>query len=145
MNLWTDQMIPRIPGPVSCRCLEPGWFVGDPTPLACDNMLLLVFRYLYRNSEWSNPGRWCKLHLIGRNRPGSCPTFTHLIFWLAIGVRENITSTNTVEPPFSEHPWDQALLFAQMGFCSFAGVVACRLKCSSRRGGGGYSKTYGCL
>ena len=32
----TDQ---RIPGPVSCRCLEPGWFVGDPTPLARDNIM----------------------------------------------------------------------------------------------------------
>ncbi len=22
----------------SCHCLEPGWFVGDPTPLARDNV-----------------------------------------------------------------------------------------------------------
>ena len=35
VHLWTDQ---RIPGPVSCCCLEPGWFVGDPTPLARDNI-----------------------------------------------------------------------------------------------------------
>ena len=33
----------RIPGPVSCRCLEPGWFVGDPTSLARD-IILLSFR-----------------------------------------------------------------------------------------------------
>ncbi len=36
VHLWTDQ---RIPGPVSCRCPEPRWFVGDPTPLARDNMM----------------------------------------------------------------------------------------------------------
>ena len=36
VHLWTDQ---RIPGPVSCRCPEPGWFVGNPTPLARDNIL----------------------------------------------------------------------------------------------------------
>ncbi len=30
----------RIPGPMSCCCLEPGWFVGDPTPLARDNMYM---------------------------------------------------------------------------------------------------------
>ncbi len=34
--LWTDQM---IPDPVSCRCPEPGWFVGDPTTLECDNVI----------------------------------------------------------------------------------------------------------
>ncbi len=28
----------RIPGPVSCHCLESGWFVGDPTSLARDNI-----------------------------------------------------------------------------------------------------------
>ncbi len=24
---------------MSCRCPKPGWFVGDPTPLARDNIL----------------------------------------------------------------------------------------------------------
>ena len=27
------------PWPVSCRCLEPRWFVGDPTSLARDNII----------------------------------------------------------------------------------------------------------
>ena len=27
-----------IPGPVSCRCQEPRWFVEDPTPMARDNI-----------------------------------------------------------------------------------------------------------
>ena len=36
VHLWMDQ---RIPGPVSCGCLKPGWFVGDPTSLARDNMM----------------------------------------------------------------------------------------------------------
>ncbi len=32
----------------------------------------------------------------------------------------------TVEPLFSEHPRDQAFMFAQMGLCSFTGVaLAC--------------------
>ncbi len=35
VHLWTDQ---RIPGPTFCRCLEPGWFVGDLTPLARDKI-----------------------------------------------------------------------------------------------------------
>ncbi len=34
----TDQ---RIPGPVSCRCPEPRWFVGDPIPLACGNITFM--------------------------------------------------------------------------------------------------------
>ncbi len=29
----------------------------------------------------------------------------------------------TVEPPFSEHPWDQSSMFAQMGFHPLGGVV----------------------
>ena len=35
VHLLTDQ---RITGPVSCRCPEPGWFVGDPIALARDNI-----------------------------------------------------------------------------------------------------------
>ncbi len=38
VHLLTDQ---RIPGPVSCCCLEPGWFVGDPTPLAHGNIYVI--------------------------------------------------------------------------------------------------------
>ena len=44
VHLWTDQ---RIPGPLSCRCLEPGWFVGDPASLARDNMLPEINPGLY--------------------------------------------------------------------------------------------------
>ena len=29
----------KDPWPVSCRCLEPRWFAGDPTSLARDNIL----------------------------------------------------------------------------------------------------------
>ena len=29
----------------------------------------------------------------------------------------------TVEPHLAEHPWDQAYLFTQLGFCSFAEVA----------------------
>ncbi len=39
VHLLTDQ---RITSPVSCCCLEPGWFVGDPIPLARDNILVHV-------------------------------------------------------------------------------------------------------
>ncbi len=38
-HLLMDQ---RIPGPVSCRLLEHGWFVGDPTPLARDNVYVII-------------------------------------------------------------------------------------------------------
>ncbi len=34
----------RIPGLVSCRCLEPGWFVGDPTSPARDNIYAMYSR-----------------------------------------------------------------------------------------------------
>ena len=39
VHLIMDQ---RITGPVSCRCLEPQWFVGDPTDLARDNIYVLL-------------------------------------------------------------------------------------------------------
>ena len=37
VHLLMDQ---RIPGPMSCRCPEPRWFVKDPTSLARDNILI---------------------------------------------------------------------------------------------------------
>ncbi len=43
----TDQ---RITGPVSCRCLEPGWFVGDPTPLARESIM-----YYQQSSHCQGP------------------------------------------------------------------------------------------
>ena len=39
----------RIPGPVSCRCLEPGWFVGDPYPLALDSIIIIILLLYYKN------------------------------------------------------------------------------------------------
>ena len=38
---------------MSCCCLEPRWFVGDPTPLARDNMFILYIKLIlqfYSNS-----------------------------------------------------------------------------------------------
>ncbi len=35
----------KDPWPVSRRCLEPRWFVLDPTSLACDNILNNIFFY----------------------------------------------------------------------------------------------------
>ena len=44
---------------------------------------------------------------------------------------------NTVEPPFSEHPWDQVLLFVQVGFCSLAWVAMQGADHELARRGGG--------
>ena len=38
LNFWVVLTDQRITGPESCHCLEPGWFVGDPIPLARDNI-----------------------------------------------------------------------------------------------------------
>ncbi len=64
----TDQ---RIPGPMSCRCPEPRWFVGDPTSLARDKTFRSV--KLPMGSGWP-PWAACGYHFIVEKKLDFCQT-----------------------------------------------------------------------
>ncbi len=61
------------PWPMSCRCLEPRWFVGDPTLLARDNIYVYtkikfyVHKLLFYKIQphWIHAWFGCVLHFIG--------------------------------------------------------------------------------
>ncbi len=82
VRLLTDQ---RIPGPVSCRCLEPRWFVGDITPLARDNT----------NSYGSDGYMWLnrKIHLFRCNLKLLVSRCNCLTLQMASGSNDNSATT----------------------------------------------------
>ena len=50
---------------VMCRCLEPGWFVGDPTSLSCDNILHTFQSVNPPHGQWPAPmGSWRVFHSL---------------------------------------------------------------------------------
>ena len=95
---------------------------------------LNIALYNIRNVTYSvwRPFPWpfqyrCHEHQIWQERMGmgklkSLWLCTNIIDYLLVLYWNAIINANTVEPHFSEHPWDQALMFVQEGLFVRSGV-----------------------